>query len=62
MSFRLIRNKTQEIAVKGFIASIVLCGIVAIFIPWSIQMTSPFLLVWIMVWIIGASSNSNPSS
>ncbi len=62
MPFRLIRNKTQEIAVKGFIAMAILCGIVTLFIPWSIQMTSPFLLVWVMVWIIGASSNTKSSS
>lgn len=62
MPFRLIRNKAQEIAVKGFVATAIVCAIVAIFIPLPIQMTSPFLLVWIMVWIIGASSNSNSSS
>ena len=62
MAFRLIRNKPQEIAVKGFIASAIVFAIVAFFVPWSIQMTSPFLLVWVMVWIIGASSNSKPSS
>ena len=62
MPFRLIRNKAQEIAVKGFVATAILCAVVAFFIPWSIEMTSPFLLVWVMVWIIGASSNSKPSS
>jgi hypothetical protein len=62
MPFHLIRNKTQEIAVKGFIATAVVCGIVAIFIPWSIQLTAPFLLGWIMVWIIGASNHPKSSS
>lgn len=62
MPFRLIKNRTQSIAVKGFVATAAVCAIVAIFIPWSIQVTSPFLLGWIMVWIIGASSNTNSSS
>jgi hypothetical protein len=59
MPFRLIRNRTQDIAVKGFIATAVVCAIVAFFRPWTIEMTSPFLLVWIMVWIVGASINPN---
>jgi hypothetical protein len=62
MSFRLIRNKIQEIAVKGFIITAIGCGIVALFIPWSIEVTSPFLLAWVMVWIIGASSNTQSPS
>jgi len=62
MPFRLIRNKIQDIAVKGFVATAAVCGIVAIFIPWSIEVTSPFLLGWIMVWLIGASNNTNSSS
>jgi len=62
MAFRLIKNKTQSIAVKGFAATAAICALVAIFQPWTIQVTSPFLLGWVMVWIIGASSNSNSSS
>ncbi len=62
MSFRLIRNRTQDIAVKGLIATAVVCGVITIFIPWSIRVTSPFLLVWVMVWIVGASTNSKSSS
>jgi len=62
MPFKLIRNKTQDVAVKGFIATGLVCAIVAIFIPWSIDITAPFLLAWIMVWIIGADNNSKSSS
>jgi hypothetical protein len=62
MAFRLIKNKTQSIAVKGFVATAIVCALVAFFQPWTIQVTSPFLLGWIMVWIIGASSNTNSSS
>jgi len=61
MPFRLIKNRTQSIAVKGFIAMAVICGVVAIFIPWSIQVTSPFLLVWVMIWFIGGSIDSKSS-
>lgn len=59
MAFRLIRNKTQSIAVKGFAATAAVCAVVAIFQPWTIQVTAPFLLGWVMVWIIGASANSD---
>jgi len=62
MSFRQIRNKTQEIAVKGFVATAIVCGVIALFIPWSIEVTAPFLLAWVMVWIIGASSNTQSPS
>lgn len=62
MAFRLIRNKTQEVAVKGFVATAAICAIIAIFVHWSIEVTSPFLLAWIMVWIIGTGSNSKPAS
>lgn len=62
MAFRLIKNKTQSIAVKGFIATLAVCALVAFFQPWTIEVTTPFLLGWIMVWIIGAGSNSNSSS
>lgn len=61
MPFRIIRNRTQEIAVKGFIVTAIICAVVAIFKPWTIQVTSPFLLIWIMVWMVGASMNSNSS-
>jgi hypothetical protein len=62
MPFRLIRNKTQDIAVKGFAATAALCAILAIFKVVPIDMTGPFLLGWIMVWMIGAGSNSKSSS
>lgn len=62
MAIRLIKNRIQSIAVKGFVATALVCAIVALFIPWSIEITTPFLLGWIMVWIIGAGSNSKSSS
>jgi hypothetical protein len=58
MAFRLINNKAQNIAVKGFIASAVICAALSLFKVLPIDETGPFLLVWIMVWIIGASANS----
>jgi hypothetical protein len=62
MPFRLIRNKAQDIAVKGFIVTLVLCAALAIFNVVPIDLSGPFLLVWVMVWVIGASSNSKSSS
>ncbi|HTB32534.1 MAG TPA: hypothetical protein VK808_10935 [Bacteroidia bacterium] len=62
MPFRLIKNKTQDIAVKGFIATAVLCAALAIFKVLPIDMSAPFVLVWAMIWIIGASMNSKSSS
>lgn len=61
MPFRLIRNRTQDIAVKGFWISAVICAILAIFKLVYIDLSAPFLLVWVMVWIIGASMNSKSS-
>jgi len=57
MSFRIIKNKAQDIAVKGFLFTVVLCVILEITTSFTIDETAPFLLVWAMVWIIGASAN-----
>jgi hypothetical protein len=62
MPFRLIRNRTQDIAVKGFIATALLCAVLSLLKILPIDMSAPFLLVWIMVWIIGASANPKSSS
>jgi len=59
MSFKLIKNKAQDIAVKGFIATASLCIILQLFTQVKIDESVPFLLVWVMVWVIGASANSN---
>jgi hypothetical protein len=61
MPFHLIRNRTQEVAVKGFVATAIICAMLAIFKVVFIDMSAPFLLVWIMVWIIGSSMNSKSS-
>jgi hypothetical protein len=62
MPFRLIKNRIQDVAVKGFAATAALCALLAIFKVLPIDVTAPFLLGWIMVWIIGESSNSKSSS
>lgn len=59
MSFRFIRNRTQNIAVKGFLITLAFCVVVALFVHWSIEVTTPFLLGWIMVWLIGASAHAD---
>ncbi len=56
MPFKLIRNKAQQIAVIGFIITLVIC-IVLSFFNLAIYITSPFLMVWIMVWLLGSSVN-----
>jgi hypothetical protein len=58
MAFRLIKNRAQDIAVKGggfTIVASVLLGVLKIL---PIDITMPFLLLWIMIWFIGASINS----
>ena len=62
MPFRLIKNRTQDIAVKGFVVSAVVCAALAFFKVVYIDLSAPFLLVWVMVWVLGASIDSKPSS
>lgn len=62
MPFRLIKNRTQEIAVKGFVAFALLCAALAVFKVLPIDLTGPFALVWIMMWIVGASMDNKSSS
>lgn len=59
MAFRFIRNRAQDIAVKGGAATLVLCIVLAVFKILPIDITLPFMLLWIMVWIIGAAMNTN---
>ncbi len=56
MSFRLIRNRAQQIAIIGFLATLVVSLFLSFFnIPAYI--TLPFLMVWIMVWFLGLSGS-----
>jgi hypothetical protein len=60
MSFRLIRNRAQQIAVIGFIATVALSLLLAIFsVP--IYITMPFAMVWMMVWLLGSASDNKES-
>lgn len=54
MSFRLIRNRAQQIAVIGFIITLVICVLLSFFNV-AIYITLPFLMVWIMVYLLGSS-------
>jgi hypothetical protein len=56
MSFRLIRNRAQQIAVIGFIITLVICVLLSFFNV-AIYITLPFLMVWIMVYLLGSSVN-----
>lgn len=56
MAFRLIRNRIQHTAVIGFLATLAVCMVLAlIHIP--LDVTMPFLMVWIMVWLFGSGTN-----
>ena len=61
MSFRLIRNKAQQVSVIGFIITLVICVILSFFNV-AIYITMPFLMVWIMVWLLGSTVNGNDTS
>ncbi len=61
MPFRLMRNKTQDVAVKGFLVTLVVTILLALFKVVPFDITAPFLLLWIMVWMIGASANTKSS-
>ena len=58
MAFRLIKNRAQDIAVKGGAITIVASILLAVLGIVPIDLTVPFLLLWIMIWFIGASINS----
>jgi hypothetical protein len=58
MAFRLIKNKAQDIAVKGAVVTLVAAILLQIFHMLDLDETLPFLLVWIMVWLIGSSIDS----
>ncbi len=59
MPFRLIKNRAQEIAVKGFVITLVLAALLPLFVKdLYFDETGPFVIVWVMVWIIGASADS----
>lgn len=55
MKFRMIKNRIQNIAVKGFIIFLCLSILLALFKVVDLGITLPFLLIWILVWIIGTS-------
>ena len=56
MAFRLIRNKAQQIAVIGFIVTLVVCAILRYF-GVEMYISMPFLMVWIMVWLLGSNTD-----
>ena len=47
---------------KGFLVSAVVCVALAIFKVVFIDLSAPFLLVWVMIWFIGGSIDSKSSS
>jgi hypothetical protein len=56
MPFRLIKNNAQRVAVIGGIANI-LVSILLCYFGIPVYLTLPFLIVWIMVWLLGSSLN-----
>jgi len=59
MSFRLIRNRAQQIAVIGFLVTLGLCIVLGFMHVLAIDITLPFTMVWIMVWLLAATTNRN---
>ncbi|NNM95186.1 MAG: hypothetical protein HKL88_06960 [Bacteroidia bacterium] len=55
MAFRLMGNRTQNIAVKGFLATVGASLILQFTALLSISVTLPFVMPWIVVWLIGYS-------
>lgn len=55
VSFRLIRNRVQQVAIIAFIITLVVCLVLAFF-KVAFYITAPFLMVWIMVWLLGSMS------
>jgi hypothetical protein len=53
MSFKLIRNRTQDIAVKGFVATFALSIILQLTHLLPISITLPFVMPWMVAWLIG---------
>ena len=54
MAFRLIHNRAQQVAVIAFVINVAL-SLVLLFFGIAIYLTMPFLMVWIMIWVIGSS-------
>jgi hypothetical protein len=48
-------NRTQNIAVKGFLATVGASLILQFTALLSISVTLPFVMPWIVVWLIGYS-------
>ncbi|HXB10714.1 MAG TPA: hypothetical protein VNZ45_01915 [Bacteroidia bacterium] len=55
MSFRLINNRAQDIAVKGFIVTLIVSVILHLLHWLSLSMSLPFVMPWLVVWLIGYS-------
>lgn len=55
MAFRLINNRAQDIAVKGFVATIILAVVLQLFGVFTLSITLPFIMPWLVVWLIGYS-------
>jgi len=54
MAFRLIQNTAQKVAVIAAIVNIAIALILCYFgVP--VYLSLPFLIVWIMVWLLGSS-------
>ena len=60
MPFKLIRNRAQQIAVIGFVITLVICVVLSFFNV-AVYITLPFLMVWIMVYLLGSSSDRKKS-
>ncbi|HSY75765.1 MAG TPA: hypothetical protein VK890_02845 [Bacteroidia bacterium] len=56
MAFRLIRNRAQQIAIIGFVVTLAICAILRYF-GVETYISMPFLMVWIMVWLLGSNTD-----
>jgi hypothetical protein len=55
MAFRLINNRFQDIGAKGFAVTLVLCVILHFANILSLSVTLPFVMPWIVLWLVGQS-------
>ena len=62
MPFRLINNRMQSFAVKGFVVNVIVSVILALLKILPIDITLPFLMIWILLWLIGTSANNKPEA
>ena len=63
MAFRLINNRFQDIGIKGFGVTLLIAVILHFTNVLSLSITLPFIMPWIVLWLIGYSminkSNNN---